>query len=165
MPFSLLTREVCVGSFVLVTVVAVVAAAITIYRQRRLLGSSKREQGEGKEKENDPTASGDDSTFRGKWPTSQSGEVESSEETRRNPSRDPLEFCEHIPGEMKKVKQRMAEKKIEEEMTEDQRATEREVKRDQMEAIFRLLKEQEDKFGISSVDDMDRQMNMYYNIG
>ncbi len=75
--------------------------------------------------------------------------------------RDPVEFCEHIPGEVKRVKAKIAQKKLEEEMTEEQKLNEREVQREQLKSIFNLLKEQEDKFGIGSVDQMEQQMKMY----
>ena len=35
--------------------------------------------------------------------------------------KDPIEFCGHIPSEVKKTQQRIAMKKLEEEMTEDQK--------------------------------------------
>ena len=76
-PSSLLTKEVCLGSVLLVTVVGVVAAAITIYRQRRMLGAEskptdKREAAEGQdaqEKAKEPGAGDDDVVFKGRWPT------------------------------------------------------------------------------------------------
>lgn len=37
--------------------------------------------------------------------------------------KDPIEFCGHIPSEVKKTQQRIAMKKLEEEMTEDQKVT------------------------------------------
>ena len=55
----------------------------------------------------------------------------------------------------------VAMKKIEEEMTQDQKENERAIQREQLEAIFKLMAEQEDKFGINSMDDMQDQMKLY----
>ena len=52
-------------------------------------------------------------------------------------------------------------KKIEEEMSEDQKQNEREIQRQQLEAIFKLMAEQEEKFGINNMDDMQEQMKLY----
>ena len=78
-----------------------------------------------------------------------------------NADRDPLEFCEHIPGEVKRVKARLAQQKIEEEMNASERAAERAAEAKQMSAIFKLLQDQEEKYGISSMDDMHEQMKLY----
>lgn len=52
-------------------------------------------------------------------------------------------------------------KKIEEDMTEEQKANEREIQRQQMEAIFKLMEDQEEKFGVGTMDDMQEQMKLY----
>ena len=88
------------------------------------------------------------------------GDINASQ-VPRNGSRDPLEFCEHIPGEVKRVKARMAQQKMEEEMTAEAREQERQAQRDQLEAIFKMLKDQEDKYGINSMKDMEEQMKLY----
>ena len=62
---------------------------------------------------------------------------------------------------MKKTKQRVALKKIEAEMTKEQRELEREIQRKQLEDIFKLMEEQKEEFGISSVDDVQEQMKLY----
>ena len=40
---------------------------------------------------------------------------------------DLIDFCEHIPGQVKKTQQRVAMEKIEEGMTEEQKLSERQV--------------------------------------
>ncbi|XP_063444442.1 matrix-remodeling-associated protein 7-like isoform X2 [Mytilus trossulus] len=77
------------------------------------------------------------------------------------PEVDPMQYCEHIQSEVKKAKFRVAEKKIGETMTADQIAEEKEMQRKQLEEIFRLMQEQNDKFGVNSVEDIQNQMKLY----
>ncbi|XP_052071375.1 matrix-remodeling-associated protein 7-like [Mytilus californianus] len=77
------------------------------------------------------------------------------------PEVDPMQYCEHIQSEVKKAKFRVAEKKIGETMTAEQIAEEKEMQRKQLEEIFRLMQEQNDKFGVNSVEDIQNQMKLY----
>ena len=72
-----------------------------------------------------------------------------------------MEYCEHIQSEVKKAKIRVAEKRIGETMTPDQVAEERELQKKQLEEIFRLMQEQNEKFGVNSVEDIQNQMKLY----
>lgn len=78
-----------------------------------------------------------------------------------DPVSDPVEYCAHLQREIKKTKQRVALDKIKSEMTKEQRELEREVQRHQLEEIFRMMEEQKEKFGMSSVDDVRQQMRLY----
>ena len=62
---------------------------------------------------------------------------------------------------MKRTQQKVAASKIEEEMTTEQKEHERDVQREQLEAIFKLMQKQEDKFGVDSMDDIQSQMKLY----
>ncbi|CAH1793417.1 unnamed protein product [Owenia fusiformis] len=74
---------------------------------------------------------------------------------------DPFEFVEHIQSEVKKVNHKAQEKAIEKELPDFDPAKEREVAKSQMEAIFTLMKEQEDQFGLKSMDEMQDQLKLY----
>jgi len=54
-----------------------------------------------------------------------------------------------------------AKKDIEGSMTEEERQQEAEMRRQQLENIFKLMQEQEEKFGMSSVNDVQEQLKMY----
>jgi len=88
-------------------------------------------------------------------------ENDANDDEPKEEMRDPIEFCNHIPSEIRKTTQKVAMKKIEEEMSEDQKQNEREIQRQQLEAIFKLMAEQEEKFGINNMDDMQEQMKLY----
>ncbi|XP_070580616.1 matrix-remodeling-associated protein 7-like [Ptychodera flava] len=74
---------------------------------------------------------------------------------------DPLEYSEHIQGKVKQAKAKYITKQIEKKMTANQIAEEREVQRRQLEAIFNLMKQSENKFGTSSMEDIDEQFKLY----
>ncbi|KAH9514470.1 hypothetical protein Btru_025335 [Bulinus truncatus] len=74
---------------------------------------------------------------------------------------DPVDYCEHIQGEIKRVQQSVATKSIAKHLTEDQLKEEREVQRRQLEEIFKLMQEQQDRFGIGTMDDMQEQLKLY----
>ncbi|GFR91889.1 matrix-remodeling-associated protein 7-like [Elysia marginata] len=74
---------------------------------------------------------------------------------------DPVDYCEHIQGEIKRVQQKVATKSIAETLTEDQLREEKEIQRQQLADIFRLMQEQQDRFGIGTMDDMQEQMKLY----
>ena len=70
-------------------------------------------------------------------------------------------YAEHIPSEIKKAKQRLINKEIEANMTREERDKEHDIQRKQLEAIYKLLQQQEDKFGMNNMDDMSEQMKYY----
>lgn len=74
---------------------------------------------------------------------------------------DPVDYCEHIQGEIKRVQQKVATKSIAKTLTEDQLQEEKEIQRQQLAEIFRLMQEQQDRFGIGTMDDMQEQMKLY----
>lgn len=74
---------------------------------------------------------------------------------------DPLEFCEHIHGEVKRVQHKVTARKIEEKMTAEQIQEEKDMQRKQLEAIFNMMKDQNEKFGVDSMDDVKQQMKLY----
>lgn len=76
---------------------------------------------------------------------------------------DPVYYCEHIQGEIKKVKQDVTTRKICETLSEEQIAEEKQRQRDQLAEIFKLMQEQEEKFGINSMDEIQEQMRLYAN--
>lgn len=51
--------------------------------------------------------------------------------------------------------------KIEAEMTEEQKEEERQAQRRQLEEIFKLMENNKDEFGLSSVDEIQEQMKLY----
>ena len=74
---------------------------------------------------------------------------------------DPVTFCEHIQSEVKKAEQKFATKKLQEEMSAEQIAEERVIQQQQLSAIFKMMEDDSDKFGISSLGDMTDQMKLY----
>ncbi|KAK7492841.1 hypothetical protein BaRGS_00015979 [Batillaria attramentaria] len=77
---------------------------------------------------------------------------------------DPVMYCEHIQGEIKRVKQEVATRKIRETLTQEQIEEERLRQQEQLSEIFRLMQEQNERFGISSIDEMKEQMKLYGNL-
>ncbi|XP_059155522.1 uncharacterized protein LOC131940751 [Physella acuta] len=74
---------------------------------------------------------------------------------------DPVDFCEHIQGEIKRVQQSVATKSIAKNLTEEQLEEERKVQQKQLAEIYKLMQEQQDRFGIGSMEDMQEQMRLY----
>lgn len=72
-----------------------------------------------------------------------------------------IKYAQHLPGELKKAHQRSLEKTIETDMSEDQRRAEREAQSQQLAAIFKLMQEQEEKFGETTMDEIKDQMKLY----
>ena len=77
---------------------------------------------------------------------------------------DPVYYCEHIQGEIKKVKQDVTTRKICEGLSPEQIAEERQRQQEQLAEIFKLMQERQEQFGISSMDEMQAQMRLYANI-
>ena len=74
---------------------------------------------------------------------------------------DPQQYMSHIQSQVKRSQQRVALKKIEEEMSAEQKAKEREIQRQQLEAIFKMMEEHKEKFGVSNIDEMQSQVKLY----
>ena len=72
-----------------------------------------------------------------------------------------MEYCEHIQGEIKRMQQNVATKSIEEKLSEQQLQDERELQRQQLADIFKVMESQQEKFGFESVDDIKDQMKLY----
>ncbi|XP_071107583.1 matrix-remodeling-associated protein 7-like [Haliotis cracherodii] len=115
----------------------------------RKLGADDKdsEQGDGEDCDGDDEAEDDDDQHKG--------------EGDGLAGRDPVEYCEHIQGEVKRVKQRVTTKKIEEGLTADQLKEEQEIQRNQLQQIFKMMETQPDKFGVTSMDDVQHQMSLY----
>ena len=91
-----------------------------------------------------------------------SEESERIEELREDDGNlDPQHYMSHIQSEVKRSQQRVALKKIEEEMSAEQKAREREIQHEQLEAIFKMMAEHKEKFGVSDMDDMQSQVKLY----
>jgi len=86
-------------------------------------------------------------------------ELQDSDRASERP--DPMRFCSHIQGQIKKTKHRVAQQKIEETMTHEERSKERDIQRQQLEEIFRIMEEHKEKFGVSDVSDVQEQLKMY----
>ncbi|XP_035695999.1 cilia- and flagella-associated protein 251-like [Branchiostoma floridae] len=57
--------------------------------------------------------------------------------------------------------QRKVYKEAERCMTDEDRAAERRIQQEQLAAIFKLMQDNEDKFGVQSYDDVEEQMKLY----
>ena len=76
-------------------------------------------------------------------------------------TRDPIEFCSHIPSEVRKTQQRIALDEAEKTMDDNAKAREREIQSEQLAAIFDLMERQKEKFGVDTMDDIQEQMKLY----
>ena len=74
---------------------------------------------------------------------------------------DPMRFCSHIQGQIKKTQHRITQQKVEETMTHEERSKERDIQRQQLEEIFRMMEEHKEKFGVNDVSDVQEQLKMY----
>ncbi|XP_068251188.1 matrix-remodeling-associated protein 7-like isoform X2 [Palaemon carinicauda] len=70
-----------------------------------------------------------------------------------------LEENHHV--ELKNAQRRALERSMENQMTAEQREAEREAQSQQLAAIFKMMQEQEEKFGKTSIDDIKDQMKLY----
>ena len=59
------------------------------------------------------------------------------------------------------MQQNVATKSIEEKLSEQQLQDERELQRQQLADIFKVMESQQEKFGFESVDDIKDQMKLY----
>jgi len=67
----------------------------------------------------------------------------------------------HLPGQLKSVKLRKATKQVEEALTDEQKEEEAVVRGQQLESILMLMRQQEEKFGNSSMEDIQEQLKLY----
>ncbi|XP_042889259.1 matrix-remodeling-associated protein 7-like [Penaeus japonicus] len=72
-----------------------------------------------------------------------------------------LDMAHHAPGDVKKAQRRALERNIETHMSDEQRKAEREAQSQQLAAIFKMMKEQEEKFGETTIDEIKDQMKLY----
>ncbi|XP_014779563.1 uncharacterized protein LOC106875805 isoform X1 [Octopus bimaculoides] len=84
---------------------------------------------------------------------------EETQNPQTNSEIDPMQFCQHIPSEVKKAKQRLTLKNIQ--LSEKELEEERAIQRHQLEEMFNLMKAQGDKFGLADINEMKQQMNLY----
>ncbi|XP_074648210.1 uncharacterized protein LOC141903794 [Tubulanus polymorphus] len=92
--------------------------------------------------------------------------LENSTSDSVKPDIDPFEYVEHLQGEVKKIHQKVATKKIMENLTSEQIEEERETQRRQLKEIFELMKstgceENGGGYGVSSFEEMQQQMKLY----
>jgi len=67
----------------------------------------------------------------------------------------------HLPGQLKSVKLRKATKQVEEGLTDEQKQEEVMVRNQQLESILTLMRQQQEKFGSSSMEDIEEQLKLY----
>ncbi|KAK3612271.1 hypothetical protein CHS0354_039552 [Potamilus streckersoni] len=141
------------GTSMIITVVALVVASLyALSNIFKLWEAGKPKPAESEIDESSETECDDEKP---------QSHVKESKESKDYESVDPVEYCEHIQSEVKKAQLRVTNKKLEQSLTEEQLKDEREIQRKQLEEIFKLIKDQNDKFGISSIDDIQEQMKLY----
>nr|XP_045594719.1 matrix-remodeling-associated protein 7-like isoform X1 [Procambarus clarkii] len=87
---------------------------------------------------------------------------EESEQERNDESIEKLlEISGPLPGEARKVPRQVLERTVEKQMTEEQRQAERDAQSEQLAAIFKMMQDQEDKFGQTTIDEIKDQMKLY----
>ncbi|XP_033116959.1 matrix-remodeling-associated protein 7-like [Anneissia japonica] len=69
--------------------------------------------------------------------------------------------CESLQGKLKQARQRKMKEKLEGHMTEGQIDAESEAKKSQLEAIFQLMEQSKDTFGIDNMNDVQDQLKLY----
>ncbi|XP_047498576.1 matrix-remodeling-associated protein 7-like [Penaeus chinensis] len=72
-----------------------------------------------------------------------------------------LDIAHQAPSDVKKAQRRALERNIETHMSDEQRLAEREAQSQQLAAIFKMMKEQEEKFGETTIDEIKDQMKLY----
>lgn len=72
-----------------------------------------------------------------------------------------MQYCEHIQSQVKKARQRVATKEIQQNLTAEEIENEREIQRKQIEDIFKLMEQNSEKFGVTSEEEMLQQMRLY----
>ncbi|KAK7113654.1 hypothetical protein V1264_012903 [Littorina saxatilis] len=163
---SLVNDFVSQNALILIVAVlstVVVIAASTYYVARNYMLSSTTNLADSASHAQDETTdqSSDQTENEKEEPTV--GDSEGQDSTAKESAIDPVYYCEHIQGEIKKVKQDVTTRKICENLSEEEIESEKQRQRDQLEEIFRLMQEQQERFGISSFDEMQDQMRLYSN--
>lgn len=113
---------------------------------------------EAKEKEKLKNAEGPKIESNDKWRLDKS-EIPQGADIARDI--DPVDYCGHIQAKVKQAQSQATKKLVEQELTKEQLDDEKALQQQQMEAIFKLLQEQEEKFGIRSMEDVQSQMKLY----
>lgn len=67
----------------------------------------------------------------------------------------------NIQSRMKKARHRTMTEEVEKDMTPDDKQREVLVRRQQLEAIFKLMEQSPEEFGITSMDEMEEQVKLY----
>jgi len=67
----------------------------------------------------------------------------------------------HLPGHLKSVKLRKATKEVEKSLTDEQKEEEARVRNEQLASILTLMRQQEEKFGENSMEDIEEQLKLY----
>lgn len=68
---------------------------------------------------------------------------------------------QNLQSRMKKARHRTMNEEVEKDMTADDKQREAEVRRQQLEAIFKLMEQSPSQFGISSMNEMEEQVKLY----
>lgn len=78
-------------------------------------------------------------------------------------AKDPMEIkdSESILSRIKLSRQKAIAEQLSAGLTEEQLQQEKETERKQLEAIFQLLKEQQDKFHVNSMEELEDQLRLY----
>ncbi|KAG8295400.1 hypothetical protein J6590_081280 [Homalodisca vitripennis] len=68
---------------------------------------------------------------------------------------------DEIISKLKIGRQTLLAEKVAASLTEEQLLEEREVEKQQLEAIFQLLQSQQDKFQVASIEELENQLKLY----
>ncbi|PSN57641.1 hypothetical protein C0J52_05417 [Blattella germanica] len=82
---------------------------------------------------------------------------------RENQENDSADIYDKdsIVTQYKMTRQKVIAEQLSAGLTEEQLEEEKETEKKQLEAIFRLLKEQEDKFHVNSMEELESQLRLY----
>ncbi|XP_071954598.1 uncharacterized protein [Antedon mediterranea] len=69
--------------------------------------------------------------------------------------------CESLQGKLKQVRHKKIKEKLEGDMTETQINAESEARKTQLEAIFKLMEQSKDTFGIEDMTEVKDQLKLY----
>lgn len=86
---------------------------------------------------------------------------EEKEEINEKSTGNLLEFNHYLPENVEKVQRRPSEKTIETQLSAEQIMAERKAQSEQLAAIFKMMQDQEEKFGETTIDEIKDQMKLY----
>ncbi|CAH1274223.1 Hypp5277 [Branchiostoma lanceolatum] len=117
---------------------------------------------DGKSKEEQKEDTVTEATQNGEGPDTNGGNPEAAENAT-TPVPDNDDDVKKVKEEIyeEAIPQRKVYKEAERCMTEEDRETERRIQQEQLAAIFKLMQDNEDKFGVQSYDDVEEQMKLY----